>query len=594
MGTLAALAVACLLMALPAAVEAKPGRDAEGEAARSAGKRVDVVLRLQWRSGLQGLAGAVTDPASPRYGQYLGPRRIGKRFGARKGTRRHVRSFLRRHGIQFRVDVTRSFVEALVPARKARRLFGSSKRVKGQIPRGLRGSVRTVLQVDAAPDQFLPRRHQGGRADAPGGVSATSDSTLEPPYVRTGTPAGCDEGRDATSQPTPSAPVNGPAFTPSQIQAAYRASPLHAQGVTGHGVRAAVLGAGGFALPELQGFAECFGIEIPPTRLVQAGRRRAGETSVESALDLQMLTLMAPGLERLDVYDVGQVFLWPVFFSAVLDPRIAPGGRLPHVVSVSAGGCETKNDTSKAEVKLTERVLAAAAAAGVTVAAGSGDSGSFCIDGRVGFYPSSSRWVTSVGGTSLALTESNRIAEETVWNDVSAGLLQPGEVAAYSGGGGLSRYLSAPFYQRRFLGGGWGRRAYPDVAAMADIYPGIAVYCAADQQGNCDPASAANPFEPAFGTSAATPLLAGAVALANQRRLEADGPPLGFANPILYELGGRGGAGALRDVVRGSNGIDPRFRCCDARRGYDLASGWGSVDAEGLAAEAARSLARGG
>jgi subtilase family serine protease len=578
------MAAAGLLVAATAQ-SAGAGSRAKAEKARASGQRIDVVLRLTRRqSGLQKLARAVTDPTSPRYGRYVDPKRTARMFGARKSTRRHVRSFLRRRGIRARVDVTRSFAEALVPARKARRLFGSSKQIRGRVPGGLRGKVRAVLQEIAAQGQFLPPPRDGRRSRASTGVSGPSAPQLEPPHVRTGTPAGCEQGRQATFQP-PDGPLAGPAFTPNQIQTAYGASGLHAQGLTGKGVRAAVVSAGGFALPELRAFAECFEIEVPPTRLVNVGTRRSGKTSGESALDLQMLTLIAPGLESLVVYDVGPAgqSFFATTFSAMLEPRNAPGRRLPHVISVSQGDCES--DLTRAQLKLTEHVLAATAAAGIMVAAGSGDAGSFCTSSgvREGFYPASSRWATSVGGTSLALEDSNEIADEIVWNDSSAGLLPTDEPA--SGGGGFSRYLKAPFYQRGLAS--WGdRRGYPDVAAMADLYPGIARYCGEDESANvCDPSAAENPFDIAFGTSTATPLLAGVAALANQRRLEAGAPPLGFPNPLLYELGGRGGAGVLRDVVQGSNDL-LGFGCCEAGPGYDLASGWGSVDAEGLATAA--------
>jgi kumamolisin len=287
-----------------------------------------------------------------------------------------------------------------------------------------------------------------------------------------------------------------------------------------------------------------------------------------------MLDMMAPGLESLTVYSVGST-AWPVIFSAMLDRRNAPDGRLPQLISVSAGDCET--DDGRAEVRLTEHVLAAAAAAGITVAAGSGDAGSFCTEGpRRGFYPSASRWVTSVGGTALTLDEANRIVDEIPWNDQS---FAPRGLA---GGGGFSRYLTRPPYQHGL--DGWGdHRGYPDVALMADSYPGIAIYCKENAKGNCDPNVPGNPFTSVDGTSAATPQFIGLVALADQRLLAAGRPKIGFANPLLYRLG-RSGGGALRDVVTGSILFNPGYGCCDAHPGYDLASGWGSVNAERLAA----------
>jgi len=561
--------VASLLVVLAlAAVYATPAGLANATPAPSRGnagaedKRVDVILRLEpRRSGIQRLARSVSDPASAKYGDYSDPRAVGTRFGASRGTRERVSTFLARRGVDSEVDVTRSFTHASPDAKTARELFGSPKQGAGKIPRGLVGDVRVVLQEAADPgDRLRPARSSRPR-----------QGQLAPPHTRTGTPAGCEQGRNATFQPD-GAPLAGPAFTPNQIQTAYGAAALHAQGIDGAGVRAAILGAGGFGRAELQRFGACFDIDPPPTRLVEVGTDDAGSTTFETALDLQMLALMAPGLERLDVYAVASGFL-PVDFAAMLDPRNAPGGELPHLISVSQGECES--DLGRAHVALTERVLAAAAASGITIATGAGDSGSYCSSGQVGFYPGSSRWVTSVGGTSLELTDANAIAAETVWNNLSLGL-------PAAGGGGISSYLKAPPYQAGL--DTQGSRGYPDVAAFADGFPSIAIYCPADAQGNCVDSSAANPFQAlGNGTSAATPLFTGALALADQRRLDAGAPPIGFANPLLYGLGSAG-SGALRDIVEGTNDIGRG--CCNAAPGFDLASGWGAPDAPALAAAA--------
>lgn len=551
--------------ALGAAAAATP----PASASRGDSHRIDLVLGLDRRQpALRRFALSVSDPGSPRYGRYLRPRGIGRRFGASDATLRSVLRFLRRHRIRARVDVTRSFVEALVPTRRARRLF--RRRAGGsRVPPALRGRAHEVLLGRAGPDQFLAR---GGRAGA--GSSQAPGQAVKPPHVRTGTPAGCPQGRNATFQ-IPKSPLAGPAFTPNQLQSAYGAAPLHAGGVTGRGVRIGIYGAGGFGARELRAFARCFGFQPPTTRLVKVGTRTAGPTSFEAALDLQMAALMAPGLSRLSVYAIESDF-WPAGFSAMLDPRSGPH---PHVISVSAGECET--DVGRPQLRLTEHVLAAAAAAGVSVAAGSGDIGAFCPEGpRRGFYPSSSPWVTSVGGTVFTLAADNRIVDETTWNDFPA--VPEGGAA----GGGFGRFPGRPPFQRGL--GPWGdHRGYPDVALLSDPYPGIATYCNLNAaNGNCERAVRGNPFQAGGGTSYATPLLAGIVALADQRLLAEGRPPLGFADPLLYRLGRNGGEGVLRDVVEGSIPSPGGAHCCRARPGYDLASGWGSVNAEGLAAAA--------
>ena len=78
------------------------------------------------------------------------------------------------------------------------------------------------------------------------------------------------------------------------------------------------------------------------------------------------------------------------------------------------------------------------------------------------------------------------------------------------------------------------------------------------------------------GTSAAAPAWAGALAQVNQVR----GKRAGFLNPELYRLGNaqrRGGAAVFHDVTVGSNSLDG-MRGFPARPGYDLATGWGSLD----------------
>jgi len=83
------------------------------------------------------------------------------------------------------------------------------------------------------------------------------------------------------------------------------------------------------------------------------------------------------------------------------------------------------------------------------------------------------------------------------------------------------------------------------------------------------------------GTSESAPLMAGILALATQVNQANVGP----INPVLYRvLGPRGVQAGITDVVRGNNSVTtpdgktvvPGFT---AAKGFDVASGWGALDA---------------
>ena len=172
-------------------------------------------------------------------------------------------------------------------------------------------------------------------------------------------------------------------------------------------------------------------------------------------------------------------------------------------------------------------------------------------------YPTSSPYVTSVGGTSLAISKSNSYQWETSWGTILDPLIHlknggkkwqytpPGKYpAGYdgSGGGGVSTE-----YSPALLPGGRGARpawpsqlpdgttsstpmrVVPDVSALADPSTGILV-----GQTTLQPNGKTYAFSLSRigGTSVACPTFAGIEADAQQ----AAGGALGFANPSIYYL----------------------------------------------------------
>lgn len=157
----------------------------------------------------------------------------------------------------------------------------------------------------------------------------------------------------------------------------------------------------------------------------------------------------------------------------------------------------------------------------------------------------------------------------------------------WGGGGGVSLVSPrSPWWQARIDRYGPGRKV-PDIAALADRYPGYAFHCTAKSCVSGE--EAVFGWSVVGGTSAAAPLTAAGIALVNQHAAKRGEPPLGFLNPLLYRLGAesRTRKAAFLDVTKGDNNITPALSptvagvipvgCCQARRGYDMASGWGSL-----------------
>jgi subtilase family serine protease len=255
------------------------------------------------------------------------------------------------------------------------------------------------------------------------------------------------------------------------------------------------------------------------------------------------------------------------------------------VISQSFSATE-QTFTSPAQIFGLRSAYVNATAHAVTVLAAAGDAGATGPTlGGTSFYPFAvTAWpatdplVTSVGGTQLSLDAvGRRLRPDRVWNESS---LRTGPAA---GGGGRSAVFGRPSYQDGVRGIVGGRRGVPDLSLSAASAGAVLTYTSFPQPGGPG-------WAPVGGTSEATPLLAAIVAIADQ----AVGRRLGLLGPSLYALAGRHAPGIV-DVTAGDNAV--RFlrrgrvvtvRGYRARRGYDLASGLGTVDGARLVRELAR------
>ncbi|WP_347261382.1 protease pro-enzyme activation domain-containing protein [Rudaea sp.] len=253
--------------------------------------------------------------------------------------------------------------------------------------------------------------------------------------------------------------------------------------------------------------------DVTPVHL-NGGAGAPGATQDEVLLDIDTVLTLAPGA-KIRVYDAP--FTGSTSFQTMFNAMIGD-----HVGIISNSWAYCEDQTTAADVQSIDAILQTAAAAGISVFNGSGDTGSTCLDGAPNTIgvPADSPHATAVGGSSLTQGPGHTYGSETWWNGV--GDTPP----SGQGGFGVSRYFARPSYQNGFNAN--AARSIPDVVSNADPAHGVAI-CNASE-GGC-PTSALN-----GGTSFAAPTWAAFTALLNQTQ----GSNLGLLNPQLYALAANG------------------------------------------------------
>jgi subtilase family serine protease len=407
----------------------------------------------------------------------------------------------------------------------------------------------------------------------------------------------------ASQPPTPAqceAVLTAPCYEPGQIQTAYNEQPLFNSGITGAGQTIVIVDS--FGSPTIQAdlavFDAEFNLPAPPSfKIIQpAGAVPAydptnanGDVSWagETTLDVEWSHAMAPGASILLVETpVAETEGTVGFPQIVKAENYVINHHLGQVISQSFGATEG-TFPSPASLLALRSAYFNAFKHHVTVLASTGDTGVTNYSNAAGTllythpaagWPATDPLVTAVGGTQLALlADGSRTQADRVWNDGSKYDLNdalfgsPGPFAVATGGG-TSAVFSRPSYQDSVAGVVGGQRGIPDISMSAACSGLVDVYSSY--------AGAPTGWSVACGTSESSPLFAGIVALADQ----VAGHSLGLINPALYVLSAAHAPG-LVDVTQGNNTVSflqpllVTVRGYNAGRGYDLASGVGTINA---------------
>jgi subtilase family serine protease len=558
------------------------------------------------RVGLDANSLSVSDPKSDNYGRYGLISEVADRFNASESTTESVAAWFDSRGVSLTLDPTRSYFEGEVPIAVAEEAFGvqynayssvdlpadnllySPASAPTALAPGLDGKIDRVIGavILFAATFVIQSSDTTTRLAEPSSVlSPTSIPGLAPadggtPW-RTGTMNdGCAEAADFN--------IGGHSLglSPGQLRTAYGIDALWDSGMRGRGARIAVVDSSLYAPTDIAAFRSCFGLEGTPITDHVIGTPALDGGSDETTLDLEVIVSVAPEADRIDWFGVKIAVNALAGASSVFEMLNAPldvtrtGGLQPDVITLSYGGCEAVmsgfDPAYLPMMDLLDQTMSTAVSSGIGVFASTGDTGStgcFQFDGPpVGTsaavqFPSTSPWITAVGGTNLTLAPDNRIASSGVWNDYSFGLRPSvGQPSVGGGGGGVSLFEERPVWQNATGMPQNANRMVPDISAFADELPGYLIVL----DGN---------WTIVGGTSASTPLSATAFALQSVSARTRGEAGLGFVAPLLYDLA-RTDSGdtdnVLFDITLGTNDVN-QIGVHSAAPGYDLATGLGSV-----------------
>jgi len=341
---------------------------------------------------------------------------------------------------------------------------------------------------------------------------------------------------------------------PANIANAYQ----FPEGVHGNGQVAALVELDEYLTSDITTYLKYFNISSSAeiVNVYPVGQIKLPAYNAEVALDIELILTVAPNLEKLLVYMAPNslIDLLAMIHQIATD-------NLAKTISTSWGVPEAYLYQSYVVSEGT--AYKQMASQGQSMFAAAGDRGAFAMGGKILAVqnPASQPYVTGVGGTELSCSADGTYISETTWWIPAL---------AEGGGGGISSLWTIPSYQVSSPGSATSLasttyRNVPDVSLDSDPYTGYPIV-----------------FKGKLGlyggTSCAAPIWAGFMALVNEKRVSEGKKFIGFANPTFYSLGSSANYETLfHDIRDGStNGHFP------AVTGYDLATGWGSMQATNL------------
>ncbi len=510
---------------------------AVGQLPSSQTLQLDLVLNLRDPQGLKSFLSEVYDPGNPNYHHFLTVAEFTQRFGPTQEDYDAVVQFAKDNGLQV-VGGTRDGMD--VQVKGTVHAIESAFRVQMNSYQHPTES-RTFFSADREPSVSLPFSlwHISG---------LDNFSIPHPMLVKRSDYAAAHhiDAKDVVSHATTG---SGPSasFLGSDMRAAYYGGTA----LTGAGQNLGLFEYEGTDLADLTTYFKNVGQtnNVPVTLLSVDGTstscvdtRAGGDCDdTEQTLDMTQAIGMAPGLSSLVVY-IGST-------DTAIISAMTTHSPLPTTIGCSWGW-------TPADPTTLDPYFEKMAAQGQNFFAASGDSSTWSSKNEA--WPADDANVVSVGGTDLVTASAaGPWSSETAWTD-SGGGISPDKIAipAYQQLSGVINSTNK---------GSTTYRNGPDVSANANF----TFYTCADQT-TC----LANEYG---GTSFAAPMWAGYIALVNQQLAQNGKGPIGFLNPTIYAENITSEYSTdFHDVTSGTSGS------YSATTGFDLVTGWGSPNGQGL------------
>jgi kumamolisin len=490
--------------------------------------------------------------ARPRRARWLRPR-----FGPARATTAAADRYMARHGLSVSAEgiLTRTYAGSLAGASRAfgtpillYRQDGAVFRAPAHTPSLPPDLAQRVSSIDGLSSRAIAHPLAGRPAVAATLKSCAGASQLQ---------------------------ALGRGYQPAQFASpdGYDFQSLLDAGQAGQADTLALIEFSNYTPSNVAAYQACYGTTVPISDVPVNGGTTDRSGAGEVQLDEEVAAAAAPGLSHIYTYvapNDGSTSFGSIVDSIIEDQSVTH----TNVVSISWGDCEYP--ALFPSMRSDDDEFQLAKAAGLTVVAASGDTGSDdCGPGSHTYrvdYPSSSPYVTGVGGTSLHLGMTGS-SHETAWG-------HPDSDRGDGGGGGASILYPMPSWQtapgvisadtHSTCGAANDQpcREVPDVSFDANPITGYIIY-------------SGGKWRLFGGTSAGAPLLAAIIADADTYSVAHGGGRMGGStNPFFYA---HAGAPLFRDITVGSNNIYGLPDLYATTAGYDMATGLGAPSGATLA-----------